>query len=278
MPNYTWELPRTSLELGSRTLLMGILNVTPDSFSDGGLFDDPERAVERALELEDEGADILDIGGESTRPDSPIVSEAEELARVMPPLERIAAAVRIPISIDTYRSSVARHALGAGAQIINDISGFRLDRQMHDLAVESRAGVVLMHSRGARNDIHVRPGDDDPALIRDELAATIQEALDHGIRPDSIVADPGIGFSKTRSTSLKVLKRLDVFSTLGCPLLVGPSRKSFIRLDIPVADAAAWATAAAVALAITRGAHIVRVHEIARMRVVARIADSIRNA
>jgi dihydropteroate synthase len=278
MQHYTWELPRTSLDLGPRTLLMGILNVTPDSFSDGGLFNDAARAVDHALELEEEGADILDIGGESTRPDGPIVDEADELRRVMPALESIANEVRIPISIDTYRSATARHALESGAQIINDISGFRLDPKLYDVALETGAGVVLMHSRGNRNDIHVRPDTDDPEFIRDELAATIQEALDRGIPRQRIVADPGIGFSKTRATSLKVLKRLDLFSTLDCPLLVGPSRKSFIRLDIPVSDAAAWATAAAVSLAIAQGAHIIRVHEVARMRVVAAIADSVRNA
>jgi len=277
MQNYTWRLPRISLELGPHTLIMGILNVTPDSFSDGGLFNDLPRAVDRAFELEAQGADILDIGGESTRPDGPAVDEAEEMRRVIPALEKISSSVRIPISIDTYRASVAQKAINSGAQIINDISGFRLDEGMYDLAVRSGAGVVLMHSRGDREAIHVRPEDDDPAIIRDELAASVRRAVDRGIRPEAIVADPGIGFSKTRTTSLKVLKRLDLFSTLGCPLLVGPSRKSFIRLDIPMPDAAVWATAAAVALAIARGAHIVRVHDVAQMRVVARIADSVRS-
>jgi len=278
MQTYTWELPRATLELGPRTVLMGVLNVTPDSFSDGGFFDDPAKALDHALELEAEGADILDIGGESTRPGGDPITESEEIRRVAPALEKIADGVRIPISIDTYRARVARHAIEAGAQIINDVSGFRFDSGMFGLARETGAGVVLMHSRGAREALHVRPDRDDPAGVRDELAATIQAAVDRGIPPGRIVADPGIGFSKTPATSLKILKRLDLFSTLGCPLLVGPSRKSFIRVGIPVPDATAWATAAAVALAIAGGAHIIRVHEVSRMRVVARIADAVRNA
>jgi dihydropteroate synthase len=257
---------------------MGILNLTPDSFSDGGLYTDPAAALDRALELEAEGADLLDIGGESTRPGGPVVEEAAELSRVMPVLDRIASAVRIPVSIDTYRSSVARRAIDSGAQIINDISGLRYDPKLASLACVTGAGLVLMHSRGAREDLHVRPDADTPEQVRDELAALIRSAVRNGVEKARIVADPGIGFSKTPTMSLKVLKRLDLFSTLGYPLLVGPSRKSFIKVDIPVSEPAAWATAAAVTLAIARGAHIVRVHEVARMRVVAGIADSVRNA
>jgi dihydropteroate synthase len=278
MQTYTWKLPRRSLTLGPETRVMGILNLTPDSFSDGGRFDEPGRALDHALRLEQEGADVLDLGGESTRPGSDPVSEEEEVRRVMPVLEQIARRVRIPISIDTYRAGVARRAIELGAEIINDVTGFRLDAAMFDLARETGAGVVLMHSRGDRPDLHVRPDPDDPSAIRDELAHTIGDALDRGIERERIVADPGIGFSKTAATSLKVLKRLDLFSTLGCPLLVGPSRKSFIRIDIPVPEVTSWATAAAVALSVAGGAHIVRVHEVARMRVVTRIADSVRNA
>jgi len=278
MQTFTWELPTRSLELGPRTLLMGILNVTPDSFSDGGQFSDPDRALDRALELVAEGADILDIGGESTRPGSGPLDPDAELGRVMPALKKIAGRVRIPISIDTYRSEVAERALDAGAEIINDISGFRFSPRMATLAVDKGAGVVLMHSRGDREGLHVRPQDDDPLRIRDELARTIRAAVAAGVSERRIVADPGIGFSKTRTTSLKVLKRLDLFSTLGCPLLVGTSRKSFIKVDIPLANAAVWATAATVALAIAGGAHILRVHDVGPMRIVAQIADSVRNA
>jgi dihydropteroate synthase len=278
MDTYTWKLPRTTIELGPQTRLMGILNVTPDSFSDGGLWTDPRRALDHALALEAEGADILDIGGESTRPGGEPVSEEEEQCRVLPALQLIAPKLKIPISIDTYRSGVARAALDAGAQIINDVSGFRLDEAMFPLARKTGAGVVLMHSRGNRGELHVRPEDDHPAIVREELVLSIQRALDQGIEGSRIVADPGVGFSKTPAMSLKVLKRLDLFSTLGCPLLVGPSRKSFIRVDIDIPDVTSWATAASVALAIAGGAHIIRVHEVARMRVVARIADSVRNA
>ena len=273
--HYTWKLPGTTLELGKRTLVMGILNLTPDSFSDGGMFADPQKAATRALAIQAEGADILDIGGQSTRPDSVGLSDDEEWLRVLRALKRIAPLMKIPISIDTYHASVAWRAIQEGAQIINDISGFRLDPAMKSVARKTSAGVVLMHSRGRRENLFVRPDPDSPEAIRDELQATINTAMDAGIARESIVADPGLGFSKTSRTSLKVLKKLDVFSTLGVPLLVGASRKSFIRLDIPVSEADVWATAAATTVAVAGGAHIVRVHDVGRMRVVTEIADSI---
>jgi dihydropteroate synthase len=273
--NYTWKLPHKSIELGRRTAIMGILNLTPDSFSDGGLYNDPERALDRALEIEAEGADVLDIGGQSTRPEGQAVSEDEEARRVLPCLERIAPSIKIPISIDTYYAGLARRAMASGAQIINDISGFRLDPEMAETARETEAGVILMHSRGRRNGIHVREENESSEAIRDELEQTVQNALQSGIAPETIVIDPGIGFSKDRHTSLKVLKRLDLFSTLGYPVLLGPSRKSFINLDIPIAQALDWATAAAVALAVAGGAHLVRVHDVARMRVATEVADAV---
>ena len=272
---YTWQLPRTAIELGERTVVMGILNVTPDSFSDGGLYDEPDRAVERALEIEAEGADILDIGGESTRPGSEAVSEPIESQRVLPIIDRLAQVLKIPISIDTYRSNVARQAIDAGAQIINDISGFRLDPAMNEVARTTRAAVVLMHSRGGRDALFVRPQIDAPETVRGELAETIARAVDGGVDPRALVADPGLAFSKTQAMSLKVLKRLRLFSKLGYPLLVGASRKSFIREDIAVSEAAIWATAAAVNIAVSNGAHIVRVHDVARMSVVVKIADRV---
>jgi dihydropteroate synthase len=275
---YSWKLPRIELELGPRTLVMGILNLTPDSFSDGGLFTDPQRAATRALAIQAEGAEILDIGGQSTRPGSTPISEDEEWLRVLPVLKRIATSITIPISIDTYYASVAYRAIDYGAQIINDISGFRLDPAMKSVARKTGAGVVLMHSRGPRADLFVRPENDSPEAVRDELGETIQAAVDAGITPERIVADPGIGFSKTREVSLKILKRLDLFSTLGYPLLVGMSRKSFIRMDIPVQEAEVWATAAAATQSITAGAHIIRVHDVGRMRVVAEIADMVERA
>lgn len=275
---YTWKLPRTDLELGERTLVMGILNVTPDSFSDGGLFADPQKAATRALAIQAEGADILDIGGQSTRPDSRGLTDDEEWLRVLPALKRIAPIVDIPISIDTYQAGVAYKAIDMGAQIINDISGFRLDPAMKAVARKTGAGVVLMHSRGRRDQLFERPAPDGAEAVRDELGKTIDGAIDAGIAREAIVADPGLGFSKTSKTSLNVLKKLDLFSTLGVPLLIGASRKSFIRVDIPVYEAEVWATAASTALAVARGAHIVRVHDVGRMRVVTEIADSVERA
>ena len=275
---YSWKLPRTTLELGERTLVMGILNITPDSFSDGGMFADPQKAVTRALAIQAEGADILDIGGQSTRPGSGGLTDDKEWLRILPALKRIGPLIKIPISIDTYHASVAWRAIDAGAQIINDISGFRLDPAMKAVARKTGVGVVLMHSRGNRDELFVRPEADSPEAIRDELEKTLTAAMEAGISKDAIVADPGLGFSKTSENSLKLLKRLDLFSTLGYPLLVGPSRKSFIRLDIPVSEAEVWATAAAVSLAVAGGAHIVRVHDVGRMRVVTEIADSVEKA
>ena len=273
--NYSWKLPRTRIELGPRTAIMGVLNLTPDSFSDGGKYNTLEAAVDRALEIESAGADVLDIGGQSTRPGSSLVTEDEEIHRVIPQLERIASRIEIPISIDTYYAEVARQAVNAGAQIINDISGFRLDPEMSRVASEAGVGVILMHSRGNRDNLHRHTNDDDPVGIRGELKQTVEAAQGSGISPEAIVVDPGIGFSKDRQTSLKVLKRLDLFSTLGYPLLVGPSRKSFIKVDIPLPDAPEWATAAAVALAVHGGAHLVLVHDVLRMSVVVNAADSI---
>jgi dihydropteroate synthase len=187
--------------------------------------------------------------------------------------------MKIPISIDTYHAGVAWKAVAEGAQIINDISGFRLDPAMKAVARRTGAATVLMHSRGNRDNLFVRPEPDSVEAVRDELAQTLDAAVDAGIAPEAIVADPGIGFSKTSRSSLNVLKRLDLFSsTLGFPLLVGASRKSFIKVDIPVYEASVWATAAAVTKAIAGGAHIVRVHNVGRMRVVAQIADSIEKA
>jgi dihydropteroate synthase len=273
--NYSWKLARTSIELGCRTAIMGILNLTPDSFSDGGLYNAPEQALDRALEIEAEGADLLDIGGQSTRPLSSPLGASEEVRRVIPLLERIVSTIKIPVSIDTYHAEVARLAMTAGAQIINDISGLRMDPEMIKIARDTGAGVVLMHSRGNRDSIHDQKDGEGPETIREELIQTAAHAVSSGIAPEAIVVDPGIGFSKGRETSLKVLKRLDIFSTLGYPLLVGMSRKSFIKIDMPVSEAADWSTAAAVAMAVTGGARLVRVHDVAHMRVVVQVADSV---
>ena len=273
----TWTLPRTTIELGERTSVMGILNVTPDSFSEGGAYFDRERAVARGKEIEQEGADILDIGGESTRPGSDVVPEAEEERRVLAVIEELGPVLKIPISIDTYRGNIARRALEAGAQIVNDISGFRFDDEMSRVVKAAGAGVVLMHSRGIRETLHKQNRMEDPIReVAEGLAGSVEKALHAGIERGAIVIDPGIGFGKKAEESLKVLKNLKEFSKLGYPLLIGTSRKSFIRLIAQDAtEARTWGTAATVVVAILNGAHIVRVHDVRQARVLADMTDQL---
>jgi len=271
---------------------MAILNVTPDSFSDGGVYFDREKAIARGRELEQEGADIIDIGGESSRPGSEAVSEEEELRRVMPVLEPLASSVRIPISIDTWRSAVAQQAIDAGAQIVNDISGFRFDDGMPRIVGAGHAAVVLMHSRGSRETLHLQSRMDDPiGEVTAGLSDSVQKARASGIPNDAIAIDPGIGFGKAADESLQVLKRLNEFSKLGYPILVGTSRKSFIRLirherseckpdsaqpsRLDTEDARTWGTAATIVASIMNGAHIVRVHDVGQARVLADVTDRI---
>jgi dihydropteroate synthase len=274
---FIWTLPRTQIELGRRTAIMGILNVTPDSFSDGGSHFELRNAVARAHQIEQEGADILDIGGESSRPGSTPVPEEEEERRVLPVIEALAGTLKIPISIDTYRSRVARKALAAGAQVVNDISAFRFDREMPAVVREARAGVVLMHSRGSREELHRQPAMTDAiAEIRNDLENSIRVALEGGIPQTAIVLDPGIGFGKRAEESILVLRQLDMLSKLQYPVLVGPSRKSFIRsLSAATPETLLWGTAAAVAIGVARGAHVVRVHDVRAMRTFVDTLDAI---
>lgn len=268
---------RTSLRLGERTAIMGILNVTPDSFSDGGQYFDPDQAAERGRELEHEGADIIDVGGESSRPGGNTVSEDEELRRVLPVVESLARVVKIPISIDTYRSGVAQRAIDAGAQIVNDISAFRFDDKMPRIVSEKGAGVVLMHSRGTRETLHQQSRMKDPINeILESLAISVGRAGAAGIGRNAIAIDPGIGFGKAADESLAVLKSLNVFSRLNLPVLVGTSRKSFIRMiATDSVDARNWGTSASVVASIMNGAHIVRVHDVRQARVLADVTDRI---
>jgi dihydropteroate synthase len=263
--------------LGDRTAVMGILNVTPDSFSDAGRYFDLDKATARGKEIEQEGADIIDIGGESSRPGSEAVPEDEEMRRVLPVIENLAGAVGIPISVDTYRASVARRAIEGGAQIVNDISGLRFDGEMPRVIRETGAGAVLMHSRGDRHRLHKQARMEDPLReITEDLTSSAQAARAAGISAGAIVLDPGIGFGKAADESVAVLKSLSVFSRLGYPILVGTSRKSFIRTitsDSP--EARSWGTAATVVAAIMNGAHIVRVHEVQQSRVLADVADKV---
>ena len=260
-----------------RTLVMGILNLTPDSFSDGGLFTSVDAAVENAERMVAEGADIIDVGGESSRPGADSVPAEVEMDRVLPVIERLAKAVETPISIDTYKSSVARYALDAGACIINDISALRGDPDMVRIVAEAGVPVVLMHMKGTPRNMQLDPRYDSLiSEIISFLKARIQTAVDAGISPDQIIIDPGIGFGKTVVHNLEIIRRLREFKSLGKPILIGTSRKSFIGkvLDLPVDDRLEG-TAATVALAISGGADIIRVHNVKEMVRVARMTDVI---
>jgi dihydropteroate synthase len=277
-----WKLARRTLTLGGRTHIMGILNVTPDSFSDGGEFFELERAVAHAEEMLADGADIIDVGGESTRPGGALVTTEEELRRIVPVVERLRA--QLPhalISVDTTKSEVARAALEAGAEIINDISALRFDERIADEAARCGAGLVLMHSRGTPETLHTLP----PVAhilpeVRESLRRSITLAEGRGVRRASIALDPGIGFGKSQAQNLELLARLGELATefAEFPLLVGTSRKSFIgRLlgDAPV-EARLHGTMASVTAAILGGAHLIRVHDVRAASETARIADAIK--
>jgi dihydropteroate synthase len=273
----TIRLKGREYDLGERTLVMGVVNLTPDSFSDGGMFSGPRAAVEHALRLVEEGADILDIGGESTRPGSDPVPLEEELSRVMPVVEELAELTDTPISIDTTKAEVARRALDAGCAMVNDISAMRLDGDMLPLVVERGVPFCLMHMQGMPKDMQVEPHYDDVVgEISQFLRERAEAALEAGADPANIILDPGIGFGKNLQHNLEILRRLGEFKSLGYPILLGPSRKSFIGaiLDLPV-DQRVEGTAAAVALGIVNGADIVRVHDVRQMVRVARVADAI---
>ncbi|MEK6690990.1 MAG: dihydropteroate synthase [Nitrospirota bacterium] len=256
---------------------MGILNVTPDSFSDGGLYLNTDKAVERSFEIEKEGADIIDIGGESTRPGALPLSPEEELSRVVPVIEKLKSRLRIPISIDTYKAEVAREAIKAGASIINDISGLRFDPEIASVSAEYDVPVVIMHIKGTPRDMQINPVYQDLiGEIRHFLEEGISIAQKAGVDDDMIIIDPGIGFGKTFEHNLEIINRLDEFRSLGMPILLGPSRKSFIGkiLDLPPGDRLEG-TAAAVAIGIMKGANIVRVHDVSSIVRVARVVDAI---
>ena len=267
------------LDLGSRTHVMGILNVTPDSFSDGGLYADPERALAHAREMAAAGADIIDIGGESTRPGAEPLSEAEELRRIIPLIELLSAELPIPVSVDTYKASVAKKALEAGAGIVNDISGLRFSPDMAKVVADAGAAVVIMHIKGTPRDMQQNPEYDDlVGEVMSYLAEGIEIAVKAGVDREKTLIDPGIGFGKTLEHNLLLLDRLDEFRCLGRPIVLGTSRKKFIGavLGIPVPEQRVYGTAATVALGIERGAHIVRVHDVGPMAEVARMTDGLR--
>jgi len=259
-----------TLAWGVRTYVIGIINLTPDSFSGDGLGGDVDAAVDLALRFQDEGADILDIGAESTRPGHKQVSLDEELARLMPALEAVAKRVDLPISVDTYKAAVARRAVDAGAVIINDISGLKAEPELAEVAAETCAGLVLMHSQKG-----TKYRDLVPDLVS-SLKDSVRTALEAGVPRDNIIVDPGIGFGKTPDQNLAVLARLDELKELDCPMLVGTSRKSTLGLllDLP-AEERVEATAATVSLAIAGGADLVRVHDVKEMVRVCRVTDAV---
>ncbi len=273
-PCRQWDIARRTLDFSRRPGIMGVLNVTPDSFSDGNRYATIEKAVARALEMEKEGADIIDIGGESTRPNAMPVNQDEELGRVIPVLEGLAGRLTIPVSVDTFKAAVAKEALAAGAEIVNDISGLTFDERMAEVVAAAHAGLVLMHTRGRPDEMQKETAygsliAEVTAALNDSLA--LAEAA--GIAATRIVVDPGIGFGKSAGGNLEILRKLSEFSSLGRPIMVGTSRKSFIGavLGRDMAERA-FGTAATVALAIANGASIVRVHDVREMRDVADMA------
>jgi dihydropteroate synthase len=279
---YRLKLRSGTLVLGERTLIMGVLNVTPDSFSDGGRYEQPEMAIEQALAMEQAGADLLDIGGESTRPGADETPASAELDRILPVLEGLRGLLKVPVSVDTRRSIVAELAICAGAQIINDVSGLRSDARMAEVAAKHGAPLILMHMHGeprtmqrgpfARNVMR------DVALGLRESAAKARKA---GVRKAQIILDPGIGFGKSYAQNYELIEKLPRLAALGHPLLVGASRKGFLGATLarggkPVPpEERIWGTAAIVTASILGGAHIVRVHDVAEMVEVARIADCV---
>jgi dihydropteroate synthase len=280
-PIFTIPLPDgVSLALGGRCLVMGILNVTPDSFAGRGIRLDAAAAVEIALQMEADGADIVDIGGESTRPGAEPVSAGEEMARVLPVLRALQGRIRIPISIDTYKASVARAAIGAGAAIVNDVSRLQYDPALAGVVAETGAALILMHTRGRPQTMAAEAVYNDViAEVVAELRTSIGTACAAGVALERIIGDPGIGFAKRPLHSYGVLAHVaDIAAALDRPLLVGASRKSFLRDAVggrpaPERD---WGTAAAVTAAVLGGAHIVRVHAVAEMVQVVRVAEEIR--
>ena len=272
--------------LGKRTLVMGVLNVTPDSFSDGGKFFSVEQAVTGALEMERDGADLLDIGAESTRPGSKGISAEEELRRLLPVLEGLRGRLKIPISVDTQKVEVAEKSLGAGAEWINDISGLNNDPRMAEVAARHKVPVILMHMRGTPRTMQKKPFAKD--AVRDVTAGlreSVEKARRAGVAKSQIVVDPGIGFGKSHAQNYELIARLPELAKLGFPILVGTSRKGFLGVTLAdaegkpaTAEERIWGTAATVTASILNGAHVVRVHDVKEMVLVAKVADCLLEA
>jgi dihydropteroate synthase len=269
-----------TLPFGSKVLIMGVLNVTPDSFSDGGQFIDPGAAIDRAQQMIAEGADLIDIGGESTRPGAPYVGEDEEIKRIRPILNVLGKHTNIPLSIDTRKAAVAQVALELGAVMVNDVSALQDDPRMAQLVQESNAGVILMHRQGHSAIMQKDPHYDDVVgEIKSFLAERVSMAQSMGIPADHIIVDPGIGFGKTLNHNLKILANIGEFLQLGQPVLIGLSRKAFIGelTGKPVGERETG-NAAALATAVWQGAHILRIHEVGAMKDAIRMAQALRNS
>jgi dihydropteroate synthase len=274
---FEWKLKNRTVQLGERTLIVAILNVTPDSFSDGGKYAEPDRAFARAVELEEMGADIIDIGAESTRPNSQRVSEAEELRRLVPVLKRLRDRLSVPISVDTYKSGVAEKALELGAEIINDPSAFTFDPQLAKVVAQHDAGLVLNHMRGTPDTwAKLPPMRDVMGTILKDLETCIHRATRAGVDRGRIVVDPGLGFGKRKEQNTEILAWLGELARLEAPVMVGPSRKSFLAQQSE--QETEFATAAAVTAAILGGAHMVRVHDVKAMQAAAQVADAVLRA
>ena len=285
-PEYWLECGGKQLQLGARTLVMGILNVTPDSFADGGRHNALDRALEHAERMAENGADLLDIGGESTRPAGPYgegaqaVTEDEEIRRTVPVIQRISETLDLPISIDTTKSGVARHAIEAGAHIVNDISAMRFDPRMAAVVADTGVPVVLMHMKGTPKTMQQDPVYDD---LLGEIVSFLSDrrdaAVSAGVSPGRILVDPGFGFGKRPEHNYRLLGSLAEFHKLGCPLLVGPSRKQFVAAGSGLPpNERLEGTLAALAMSVMAGAHVVRVHDVAPAARAVRIADAVRNA
>ncbi len=276
------KLRSKTLTLGERTLVMGVLNVTPDSFSDGGKYEDSEIAIERALVMEQEGADLLDIGGESTRPGAEQTSAAQELDRILPVLEGLRGRLKIPVSVDTRRAAVAELAIRAGAEMINDVSGLRTDARLAEVVAKNGVALILMHMRGEPRTMQRGPFARDVMKdVAHGLRESVAMARKAGVAKTQIILDPGIGFGKSYAQNYELLEKLPQLAALGYPLLVGTSRKGFLGATLArdgksaPAEERIWGTAATVTASILGGAHIVRVHDVAEMVQVARVADCV---
>jgi dihydropteroate synthase len=271
---FYWKLKGREIKLGERTALLGVLNVTPDSFSDGGKYQEPDRAFAHALEMEEHGADVIDVGAESTRPGSSPISAAEELRRLIPVLKRLKGRLTIPVSVDTYKAEVAQHALDHGAEIINDPSGLTFEPQLARIVSNYDAGLILNHMRGRPEAwAKLPPLPDVMGTIVRDIEATVSRARHSGIDRARMVVDPGLGFGKRKEQNAAILARLRELAGLDLPILVGPSRKSF--LAHPTERETLFATAAAVTSAVLGGAHLVRVHDVAEMRAAVDVADEV---